>query len=76
LLSYRELIRLLGDHHRLLVYGDYPRVKHARTHVHAHSGVHATWETGTHSSIEEILHRQTTELIPERCGSRSSPLTL
>jgi hypothetical protein len=41
-LGHRELISLLGDHHRLLVYGEYSRVNHARAHVHSRSRVHVT----------------------------------
>jgi hypothetical protein len=74
LLSDGELVRLFRDHHRLLVYGEYPWIDHA-VHVHTRTRVHTTSKAWT-SRIQEILHLQITELAPEGCGTLSPPLTL
>jgi hypothetical protein len=60
LLGDGELVGLLCDHHRLLVYGEYPRVDHANAHVHT-GHVHTTGEALTRSRIHEILHLQITD---------------
>jgi hypothetical protein len=73
LLSDGELVRLLRDHHRLLVYSEYPRVDHA-AHIHTRTRVHTG--KATRSCIQEVLHLQTTELAPQGCGILSPPLTL
>jgi hypothetical protein len=69
LLRNGELVRLLCDHHRLLVYSENPRIGHAHAHVHTCGGVHTTGKAWTRSRVEEILHRQITELTPEGCGT-------
>jgi hypothetical protein len=74
LLGDGKLVRLLRDHHRLLVYSEYSWVDHA-THVHTRSRVHTTGKA-TRSCIQKILHLQTTELAPKGCGIVSPPLTL
>jgi hypothetical protein len=63
LLSDGELVRLLCNHHRLLVYSECPRIDHTRAHVHT-SHVH-TGEALTRSRIHEILHLQITKLAPK-----------
>jgi len=67
LLSNGELVRLFRDHHRLLVYSENPWIDHA--HVHTRSCIHTTGKARTRARIEEILHRQITDLTPEACGT-------